>query len=256
MPSGPGAGRVSFAHPLIGSVLWRGAVSGERRSAHRALAVVSAGEVRAWHLAAATVGTDEGVAVELEQAAGVAAARRGYASAASALERAAELSPDREERARRVCAAGEAAVAAGQTTRALDLLERAAATTCAPSLRARAARRRGQVMLWSGGVAAAAALLVEEASRIEAHDRARATPLLADAATAFLFMGHLGRSLEFGERAAVMQPRDDDPRERAYVLGVWGWSLALRGDSERGRDVLQEAERLAGTLDSLAPPTV
>ena len=86
-------GRVGFAHPLIRGVIWQEATSGERRAAHRALAAVSSGEARVWHLAAATVGTDEQVADELERAAGAAAARRGYASAASALERAAELSP-------------------------------------------------------------------------------------------------------------------------------------------------------------------
>ena len=150
---------------------------------------MSSGEARAWHLAGATVGTDEQVADELERAAGAAAARRGYASAASALERAAELSPDREERARRTCAAGEAAAAAGQTARALDLLEQAADTTSEPALRARAARRRGQVMLWSGDVAAAAALLVDEAARLDGDDRRRAAPLLADAATAFILLG-------------------------------------------------------------------
>jgi len=248
-------GRVGFAHPLMRSVLWQEATSGEQRAAHRALAAVSSGEARAWHLAGATVGTDEQVADELERAAGAVAARRGYASAASALERAAELSPDRDERARRLCAAGEAATAAGMTARALDLLERAADTACSPALRARAAHRRGLVMVWSGNVTSGATLLLDEADRIEQHDRSRAAHLLADAATAFLLLGYLDRSLDLAERAVATQTRNDDPGRRAHVLAAQSWCLALRGDAAQARDLLQEAERLAGPLDPLAPAT-
>jgi len=68
------------------------------------------------------------------------------------------------------------------------LLEQAADTTRKPALRARAARRRGQVMLWSGDVAAAATLLLDEAARLDGDDRQRAAPLLADAATAFILL--------------------------------------------------------------------
>ena len=201
-------GRVGFAHPLMRSVIWQEATSGERRAAHRALAAVSSGEARAWHLAAATVGTDEQVAAELERAAGAAAARRGYASAASALERAAELSPDREERARRTCAAGEAAVG----RRADRSGARPARTgrghhVASRTLRALAARRRGLVMLWSGDVAPAAALLLDEADRIEGWDRRRAAPVLADAARAFILLGRLHR----GAGARRTRRGDADP---------------------------------------------
>ena len=170
-------GRVVFAHPLMRSVIWQGATSGERRAVHRALAAASSGEARAWHLAAATVGTDEQVAAELERAAGAAAARRGYASAASALERAAELTP--------TARSGRAAPAPperrpwppGRRARALDLLGRAADT----HVRAGASRvgrhaRRGLVMGWSGDIASAVTLLLDEADRIEGWDRRRAAP--------------------------------------------------------------------------------
>jgi DNA-binding CsgD family transcriptional regulator len=246
-------GRVVFAHPLMRSVIWQGAASGERRAVHRALAAASSGEARAWHLAAATVGTDEQVAAELEGAAGVAAARRGYASAASALERAAELTSDREERARRTCAAGEAAVAAGQTARALDLFGRAADTTCEPVLRGFVARRRGLVMGWSGDIASAVTLLLDEADRIEGWDRRRAAPVLANAARGFILLGRLHHAAELAERAAAMLTHENDPLERAEVLAVLGWGLVLRGDLERAPAVWQEVERLAGTLDPRDP---
>jgi DNA-binding CsgD family transcriptional regulator len=245
--------RVAFTHPLMRSVIWRGATSGERRAAHRSLAEASSGESRAWHLAAATVGTDDQVAVELEQAAGAASARRGYASAASALERAAELTSDYEERARRTCAAGEAAVAAGQNARAIDLFGRAADTTGEPVLRAWVARRRALVMGWSGDIASAATLLLDEADRIEGWDRRRAAPVLANAARGVILLGRLRRAAELAERAVAMLTQEDDPLERAEVLAVLGWGLVLRGDLTRAPAVWQEVERLAGAIDPRDP---
>ena len=115
-------GRVGFAHPLIRSVIWQEARSGERRAAHRALAAVSSGEARAWHLAGATVGTDEQVAAELERAADAA-------EPAAATPR--PQAPWSARRcSRRTVRKGPAAPvppvrepsAAGQTARALDLL--------------------------------------------------------------------------------------------------------------------------------------
>jgi tetratricopeptide (TPR) repeat protein len=90
------AAAIAIAPPQPGDRLavCRGAAASERRGAHRALADVLRAEQRAWHLAAAAIGPDESAAAELERAAGAAAARRGFASAAVALERAARLSPD------------------------------------------------------------------------------------------------------------------------------------------------------------------
>ena len=45
------------------------------------------------------------------------------------------------------------------------------------------------------------------------------------------------------------------PRERAHVLAALGWALILSGDMTPARDVLQEAERLAGPLDPLDSAT-
>jgi AAA ATPase domain len=101
-----GDARVRFAHPLVRGAAYDAASADERRRAHRALAHVLAGEQRAWHLAAAAVGPDEGVAAELEQLAGAAAARRGFAPASTALERAARLSPDADAGARSAPARG------------------------------------------------------------------------------------------------------------------------------------------------------
>jgi predicted ATPase len=65
------AGKVSFRHPLTRSAVVELSTSEERRAAHRLLAeqLREHPERRAWHLAEATVGADEGCAALLEEAA-------------------------------------------------------------------------------------------------------------------------------------------------------------------------------------------
>ena len=75
-------------------------------------------------VAAATVGTDESVAAQLESTAERARVRSGHSAASAALEAAADLSVDRTAQARRFAAAARAAWAAGLPDQAL--LDRAA----------------------------------------------------------------------------------------------------------------------------------
>src|SRR6185369_15684363 len=62
-------GRVRFTHPLLGSTLYLNTPEAERRALHGRLASLTTDlEVRARHLALATHGPDEAVAVALERA--------------------------------------------------------------------------------------------------------------------------------------------------------------------------------------------
>ena len=99
-----GTGRLAFRHPLIRSAVVELATGQDRRLAHRALAELLADqpERRAWHLGEAAAGPDEPVAALLEEAATQILRRGDAAGAVSALLRAAELSPARSDRSRRL----------------------------------------------------------------------------------------------------------------------------------------------------------
>ena len=95
-----------FRHPLVRSAVYQGANSTDRRAVHRALAKVLAtsgdADRAAWHRAAGALGPDPDAATALDDAAARARDRGAFAAAASALERAAELSAEPEPRARRL----------------------------------------------------------------------------------------------------------------------------------------------------------
>jgi DNA-binding CsgD family transcriptional regulator len=139
-------GRLEFRHPLVRSGVYHAASFAARARAHRTLADVLTGEPnadrRAWHHAAAVLGTDEDAAAELEATAWRAIERSGHAAAAAALERAGELSPDDSDRTRRLVFAAREAGMAGEQPRALALLDRLGELT-EPALVTAAALMRG-----------------------------------------------------------------------------------------------------------------
>jgi DNA-binding CsgD family transcriptional regulator len=118
---------VAFRHPLVRAAVYGAATGSDRRAAHHALArAIDASadpDRHARHLAAAAAEPDEVVADALEQAASRAEHRGGLAARADLLTRAAALSPDRQDVARRLLAAADAAFSAGAGRRAVTLVE-------------------------------------------------------------------------------------------------------------------------------------
>ena len=184
--------RVKFQHPLIRAVAYNAVPARQRRRIHQALAAVGDGSEPdrvAWHLAMAAAGPDEAVAARLEQAADLARDRGGYAATVTFISRAAELSEDEGLRARRLLAAAEAALTAGQPVRASALLDKAMPQLGDPLARAQARRLQGMIRLALGQSDEAAPVLLAAAHAFAPIDVRMARETLLEALEAALYTG-------------------------------------------------------------------
>jgi len=205
---------LQFSHPLVRSAIYHSAPFAQRAAAHRELAAAlhDQPDRRAWHLAAAALHPDEHVASLLEATAVQAQRRGGAAAAALAMERAAELSPDRADQARRLVAAASAAVPTGQGDWVQDLATRALAVTADRALRLTARGIAGWALAWSGRRAAALSALISVAEDASRDQPALAWDALGSAATVAYQSGlpasrqAVGRALGLLERQGRRPP--------------------------------------------------
>ncbi|MER6526177.1 AAA family ATPase [Streptomyces sp. NPDC001508] len=216
-------GQVLLRHPLVRSAVYHAASFHERRQAHLALASALTEEPdrRAWHLAAAATGQDAEVADALAESAERARGRGGYAAAAAALERAAELTPAPELRARRLLTAAQAAMFAGHPQWVGDMSERIGDLAEDPRLRAEASLLGG----WALGVtlrheeALALMLSVAEVTAAKAPDLALSA--LSTAATSVYNSGSPYYRDEL-RRISDLLGKDGDPAAYAWAQAVIG----------------------------------
>jgi DNA-binding CsgD family transcriptional regulator len=220
------AGWIIWRHPLLRSTAYHSVSSFEQRRAHAALAeALPADEIaaRAWQLAAAASGRSEGVAVELERAARDALGRQGLDAAARAFERAAELTPGADDRARRVLEAAQCYRLVGRFDRARALVDEATRTTRDALLVADAALQRGVIEIWGGDTTKAVAMLVGETEHIQPLDRDRAVALLLEAGLATQMSGVVPNILAIGRRAENVAAGASPPVRRKaadFLLGA------------------------------------
>ncbi len=239
---------LEFRHPLVRSTVYHGSPAGDRRAAHRALASALSDDRdehatvrRAWHLAAAAIGPDEDVAEQLDAAARDARDRAGYAAAAIAFERAAELTPDGDARASRNLRAVEAWQLAGRSGRAVTLLESTLPGITDPLLRATACHLSGRIDMWRGPATAAKVRLISEAARIEPVAPELAARMLTDAVTGSIVSGAIEEAVSLGRRAhAAAAPIGGLPELLAALQ--LGKALILHGEPEGDALILRCVE--------------
>ena len=241
-------GRVEFRHPLARAAIYAQAPPEQRRAAHRALAAALPdrdADRRAWHLAAAALGTDERAAAALEQAAQRAGARSAYAVAALAYERAARLTAQEPRRGPLLFAAAETAWSAGLGERALSLLDEAQAhegdrrgLVAIEHLRGRIATRRGPVMEGH-------AILVRAAELVSDSDPDLAVTMLAEGVDACFFAGDARAMQRTAQRAAELLQARASEQARFLAAITRGMALVFAGAGEDGIAAIREAVALA-----------
>jgi len=216
--------RVAFRHPLIRSAVYEGARSGDRGRVHDALASIARldGDLdqAAWHRAAAAVVPDEGVAADLERSAGRAGQRGGYAAQAMFLARAAELTPDPQERAVRLFAAAQAQLAAADAVLAEASLDRAAPQLAAPGLNVAAQRLRASIAVFFSRHKDVPALLLDTVAAVDPADVPLIREMLFEALQAALVARHytMGATPADVARATLAAPRD--PAQPVTATGL------------------------------------
>jgi DNA-binding CsgD family transcriptional regulator len=197
---------VRVRHPLVRSAVYQAATSRERREAHRALA--EALDARhdpdryAWHRAAAVDSPDAAVVADLDATGERAERRGGYAAAAAAYERAAELTPGEQPRAAHLFAAARNAWAAGQTLRARGLIAAAREHADDRVLRADIDRLRGRIEVNVGSAVDAHHMFTVAADAVAADDPTRALELAVAAALLSTYGADSGATLDVSSLAA------------------------------------------------------
>jgi DNA-binding CsgD family transcriptional regulator len=224
--------QIAFRHPLVRSAVYRAAAFTAREEAHRALAAAEqergSSDRAAWHRAAATVGTDESVAHELEDSAQRARLRSGHAAAATALERAADLSGDDDARSRRTAAAAAAAWQAGQPDRATVLIDRATSGMTDRQRRAELDGLRGVIEWRCGSLPDACERLRRGAEQMARAQPGLAAEMLADAAIAAWDGGDYDRLAGLSNMASSLDDLPDDDHQLLVDVLVSTIALADR----------------------------
>ncbi|MEY9934063.1 DNA-binding CsgD family transcriptional regulator [Catenulispora sp. GP43] len=255
--------RVRFRHPLVRSAAYQSASAHERRLVHGALAQVtdpvSDPDRRAWHRAHAADEPDEEVAAELERSAGRAQARGGLAAAAAFLERAAILTPDPVQRARRALAGAQAKLQAGEFDAAHDVLALAQAGPLGEAEQARVTVVQAQLAFAASRGSEVPSLLLAAAARLEPVDAGLARMTYMDAIRAAVYVGRFAApGADLSAVARAVEAADLPPRPSRLLddlaanfprvgLPVPEFITALRGVGDPGASLEGEMRWLSMT---------
>lgn len=248
-------GHIRFAHPLLASVVYGSASPERRRQLHERLAAAVADlEERARHLALSATEADETIAMELEQAAALAAKRGAQQAAAELFEASRRLTPDemQEELTRRLLGEAAAQLAAGDVGGARSAAERTVEL-------ARVGAQRAQGLLLLGEIAwiTGSRTVGEQLERaLAAADgdpalAARIYPKLVN----FTVAHDPARAVEYAEAAMRLLRAEREPGALAYVVfdRLWAGAMLGHGVDWKLFERWQELEAKAGRAAPKTP---
>lgn len=244
--------RLRFAHPLLGSVAYESADPWQRRTAHLALAQAEDdAEKRARHLALGTEEPDEEIAIELESAAKLAAARGAPGPAAQLVEHAARLTPPRadDDRRRRLSDAAEHHIASGDPTRGRTILRQLVGELPAGPARADVLWRLAD----AGGIDFPESIRLGEQALVEAVDDPAVCARIHTALGVFTWIsGDLERSVNHCRQAATFAELAGDDMLAAISLGEVVHAEVVLGRPWRVEE-MERALAIEERLDGFPP---
>ncbi len=230
-------------HPLLRSAVLELATSGQQRAAHAALAAALpvSDRTRVWHLAAAAVGDDPLLADQLAALAETSRNRSGFAAAATALERASELTPDPELARQRLALAAHDAFQAGNVARVRGLVDRVLAEGVGDRSRGEVLFTLGMLEQYAGSVPQSVEYLDEASYLLEGAALVRN---LTELALARFRLNDISGMADCARRIdSVADP--DNAEQRLLAAFSAGAALVLGGDLEAGMARLDEVRGLA-----------
>ena len=243
------AGEVRFRHPLVRSAVHQAASAAMRHDAHAALARVikDHSDRPIWHRMASTIGPDDALAQELDDAAARAQRRGALATAITALENAARMSGTAASKSERLLRAAELAVDLGQPETMERLVREADVQEPEGHMRARLAwlREIGQPLALADTSRIPA--LMQAAADARAHgDDDLAVELLWRAAQ-YCWWRNASDAVPTGILAAAREL--DLPATDARLIAIQGYAEPL----ENGYEVYRQlAARTATTVEDPA----
>ncbi|WP_261801039.1 LuxR C-terminal-related transcriptional regulator [Streptomyces sp. PBH53] len=214
-------GRIGFHSTVLCRTVYAGASAERRRAAHAALAraLPDGGALPALlHRSWAVTAPAAALAADLAAAAAGPDPSAPPALRCTALTRAADLASDGARQVRWYTAAAEQALLAGQSDRALRLLDTARGRPAPSAVRARAELLRGAVLRWDGPVDDARETLLLAAELFAPHDPERSAEAALAAAEAAWAAGDRAACL----RALAEEPAGDRLRSDAGSGGHTG----------------------------------
>ena len=246
---------VRLRHPLVRSTIVAGSSSTQRRRVHLMLSEVLTpdnADRSAWHRAAATLGPDETIAAQLDDAAVRALSRSAQSAAAAAYERAAQLTPSPADRGRRLLAAARASWLGARPDRATAAVMAARTLLEDPLQQAELARLHG-IIEWQRGVCTEASSILLEGAQIAASNgEARlALTMLVEAGQAAGYAGDMETLQVAGRLADDIDPAGEPSAVFAKDLAL-GFSEMVTGNGATGATLLSRALDWAETTHDSA----
>jgi DNA-binding CsgD family transcriptional regulator len=234
---------ITFAHPLIRSVVIEDATAGDQRAAHRRLAMTVRGfEERARHRALGADGPSEKIAQEVEEAALAASARGACDTAAALAQMAASLTPPDQMRdqLRRVVLEAENRFDSLDPTRAIALLEEVVDAMPPGPGRGEILWRLTRFMTYRGDPMTTWIARLTEALEEAGDNLALSCAITTDLAVAATNAGDSVNAVRYGAQALEFAERSGDTAREAQLRGGMAFGAFCSGEGVR-RDLVERA---------------